>query len=56
MKIHLILQSSTSLLNSLASFLATFQRDLSDVSGQIFQLQNHSQEIDERSKGRKVLF
>lgn len=48
------LQSSTSLLDSLASFLSTFQHDLADVSGQIFELQVHSQDIDERSKGRKV--
>ncbi|KAJ9125269.1 hypothetical protein QFC22_000224 [Naganishia vaughanmartiniae] len=54
LQLHESVNSSTSLLDSLATFLATFQRDLSDVSGQIFELQNHSQEIDERSKGRKV--
>ncbi|KAJ9108921.1 hypothetical protein QFC21_000242 [Naganishia friedmannii] len=55
LQLHESVNSSTLLLDSLATFLATFQRDLSDVSGQIFELQNHSQEIDERSKGRKSI-
>ncbi|KAJ9101932.1 hypothetical protein QFC19_005013 [Naganishia cerealis] len=55
LQLHESVNSSNLLLDSLASFLATFQRDLSDVSGQIFELQNLSQDIEERSKGRKSI-
>ncbi|KAI5454705.1 Vacuolar protein sorting-associated protein 52 [Naganishia albida] len=53
--LHQSIDSSTTLLDSLASFLSTFQHDLSNVSGQIFELQTHSRDIDERSKGRKSI-
>jgi len=52
--IQLIIQSSNELLSSLASYLSTFQHDLSDVSGQISELQQRSTEIEAQLKGRKV--
>ena len=47
-------KTSLELLGNLEKFLSTFQNDLSAVSGQISDLQNRSQELDERLKGRKV--
>jgi hypothetical protein len=42
------------LLDSLESFLSTFQKDLSAVSGQISELQDRSKDIDNRLKSRRV--
>jgi hypothetical protein len=47
-------QSSNDLLSSLASYLSTFQHDLSEVSGQISDLQLRSSDIEGQLKGRKV--
>ena len=49
-------QTSVALLDSLESFLSTFQKDLSVVSGQIFELQNRSKDIENRLKSRRVRF
>jgi hypothetical protein len=46
--------TSTELLSSLASYLSTFQNDLSAVSGQIADLQSRSADIDSQLRGRKV--
>jgi len=43
------------LLDSLEGFLATFQKDLTNVSGQISNLQERSKEIDGRLKARKKI-
>lgn len=42
------------LLDNLESFLSTFQKDLSDVSGQISYLQSRSRDIEGRLKSRRV--
>jgi Vps52 / Sac2 family len=42
------------LLDNLESFLSTFQKDLSDVSGQISYLQARSRDIEGRLRSRKV--
>ena len=42
------------LLDSIESFLSTFQTDLSSVSGQISDLQSRSKDIEGRLKSRKV--
>ena len=47
-------QTSVGLLDSLESFLSTFQRDLSAVSGQISDLQSRSRDIEGRLKSRRV--
>lgn len=47
-------QTSVGLLDTLESFLSTFQRDLSAVSGQISDLQSRSRDIEGRLKSRKV--
>jgi hypothetical protein len=47
-------QTSVNLLDSLESFLSTFQKDLSAVSGQISELQDRSKDIDNRLRGRRV--
>jgi vacuolar protein sorting-associated protein 52 len=47
-------QSSVNLLDSLETFLSTFQKDLSSVSGQISELQDRSKDIDNRLKSRRV--
>lgn len=47
-------ESSNALLDSLASYLSTFQHDLSAVSGQVADLQSRSAEIEAQLKGRKV--
>ena len=44
------------LLDSLETFLSTFQKDLSAVSGQISELQSRSKDIDSRLKSRRVSF
>ncbi|KAK8854712.1 hypothetical protein IAR55_003451 [Kwoniella newhampshirensis] len=48
-------ESSNELLSSLASYLSTFQNDLSDVSGQISELQQKSSEIESQLNGRKTI-
>lgn len=47
-------QTSMNLLDSLETFLSTFQKDLSSVSGQISELQHRSKDIDRRLKSRQV--
>lgn len=42
------------MLDSLESFLSTFQHDLSSVSGHISELQNRSRTIESRLQSRKV--
>lgn len=44
------------MLDSLEAFLSTFQKDLSAVSGQIFELQGKSKDIENRLETRKVTF
>lgn len=53
-ELHEQVQSSVNLLDSLESFLSTFQDDLSEVSGQISNLQARSKDIEGRLKGRRV--
>lgn len=53
--LHQHVESSTNLLASLETFLATFQNDLSAVSGHISELQQRSRLIDARLEGRKTL-
>ncbi|KAI6134979.1 Vps52-domain-containing protein [Pisolithus croceorrhizus] len=52
-ELHAQVQSSMNLLDSLESFLSSFQRDLSSVSGQISELQERSKDIDGRLKSRR---
>jgi hypothetical protein len=44
------------MLDSLESFLSTFQTDLSTVSGQISDLQDRSTDIENRLKSRQVCY
>lgn len=53
LELHDQVQTSVNLLDSLESFLSTFQKDLSAVSGQISELQNRSKDIDNRLKSRR---
>jgi len=53
LELHDQVQTSVNLLDSLESFLSTFQKDLSAVSGQISELQNRSKDIDHRLKSRR---
>ncbi|KAL8281183.1 hypothetical protein RQP46_006541 [Phenoliferia psychrophenolica] len=48
-------ETSASLLTDLASFLSTFQHDLSAVSGHISELQGRSKTIEGRLAGRKAV-
>ncbi|KAI0030717.1 vacuolar sorting protein [Vararia minispora EC-137] len=48
-------QTTVNLLDSLESFLSTFQNDLSAVSGQISDLQSQSKDIEGRLKSRKKI-
>lgn len=48
------LKTSVELLDNLESFLSTFQKDLSDVSGQISYLQSRSRDIEGRLRSRRV--
>ncbi|KAG6854864.1 hypothetical protein C0991_012054 [Blastosporella zonata] len=48
-------QTSVDLLDSLESFLSTFQKDLSAVSGQISELQDRSKDIENRLKSRRKI-
>lgn len=47
-------QTSVNLLDSLESFLSTFQKDLDAVAGQISELQDRSKDIEGRLKSRRV--
>ena len=47
-------EASNELLDSLASYLSTFQHDLSAVSGQVADLQSRSAGIESQLKGRQV--
>lgn len=47
-------KASAELLTSLGSYLETFQDNLSEVSGQIADLQQRSDEIERQLKGRRV--
>ncbi|GLB33953.1 putative vps52 / Sac2 family protein [Lyophyllum shimeji] len=52
-ELHEQVQTSVNLLDSLESFLSTFQKDLSAVSGQISELQDRSKDIENRLKSRR---
>ncbi|KAJ3789445.1 vacuolar sorting protein [Lentinula aff. detonsa] len=54
-ELHEQIQTSVSLLDSLESFLSTFQKDLTAVSGQISELQDRSKDIDNRLKSRRKI-
>ncbi|KAH9966054.1 vacuolar sorting protein [Russula dissimulans] len=54
-ELHDQVQTSVGLLDSLESFLSTFQRDLSAVSGQIADLQSRSRDIEGRLKSRRKI-
>ncbi|KAJ8590874.1 Vps52-domain-containing protein [Rhizopogon salebrosus TDB-379] len=51
--LHEQVETSVNLLDSLETFLSTFQKDLSSVSGQISELQERSTDIDNRLKSRR---
>ncbi|PFH51402.1 hypothetical protein AMATHDRAFT_74956 [Amanita thiersii Skay4041] len=52
-ELHDQVQTSVHLLDSLESFLSTFQKDLQAVSGQISELQDRSKDIESRLKSRR---
>ncbi|KAH7914389.1 vacuolar sorting protein [Hygrophoropsis aurantiaca] len=52
-ELHDQVQTSVGLLDSLETFLSTFQKDLSSVSGQIAELQDRSKDIENRLKSRR---
>lgn len=52
-ELHDQIQTSIGLLDSLDSFLSTFQKDLTAVAGQISDLQDRSQEIDNKLQSRR---
>ncbi|KAK0498618.1 vacuolar sorting protein [Armillaria luteobubalina] len=54
-ELHDQVQTSVKLLDSLETFLSTFQKDLSAVSGQISELQDRSKDIDNRLKSRRKI-
>ncbi|KAF8195726.1 Sac2 family-domain-containing protein [Mycena galopus ATCC 62051] len=54
-ELHDQVETSVTLLNSLESFLSTFQKDLSAVSGQISDLQDRSKDIENRLKSRRKI-
>ncbi|KAI0071087.1 hypothetical protein K474DRAFT_1712758 [Panus rudis PR-1116 ss-1] len=54
-ELHDQVQTSVNLLDSLESFLSTFQKDLSAVSGQISDLQDRSKDIEGRLKSRRKI-
>ncbi|KAJ7590860.1 vacuolar sorting protein [Mycena floridula] len=54
-ELHEQVQTSVNLLDSLESFLSTFQKDLSAVSGQISELQDRSKHIENRLKSRRKI-
>ncbi|KAJ3551339.1 hypothetical protein NM688_g4759 [Phlebia brevispora] len=53
--LHDQVETSVNLLDSLESFLSTFQKDLSAVSGQISDLQDRSKDIENRLKSRRKI-
>lgn len=53
--LHEQVETSVNLLDSLESFLSTFQKDLSSVSGQISELQERSNDIDNKLKSRRKI-
>jgi vacuolar protein sorting-associated protein 52 len=55
LELHDHVESSNALLENLETFLSTFQRDLSAVSGHISELQARSRVIEGRLQGRKVI-
>lgn len=55
MELHDQVQTSVNLLDSLETFLSTFQKDLSAVSGQISELQDRSKDIENRLKSRRKI-
>jgi len=54
-ELHDQVETSIVLLNSLESFLSTFQKDLTSVSGQISELQDRSKDIENRLKARQKI-
>ncbi|KAA1466314.1 vacuolar sorting protein [Dentipellis sp. KUC8613] len=54
-ELHDQVETSVNLLNSLETFLSTFQTDLSAVSGQISDLQDRSKDIESRLKSRRKI-
>ncbi|KAF8631583.1 hypothetical protein AX15_002333 [Amanita polypyramis BW_CC] len=54
-ELHNQVQTSVNLLDSLESFLSTFQKDLQAVSGQISELQDKSKDIESRLKSRRKI-
>lgn len=53
LELHQQVQTSVKLLDSLESFLSTFQSDLCAVSGQISDLQDRSKDIENRLRSRR---
>ncbi|KAM6495996.1 vacuolar sorting protein [Amanita muscaria] len=54
-ELHDQVQTSVNLLDSLQSFLSTFQKDLQAVSSQISELQDRSKDIESRLKSRRKI-
>ncbi|TCD70828.1 hypothetical protein EIP91_001518 [Steccherinum ochraceum] len=54
-ELHDQVETGVDLLDSLESFLSTFQKDLSVVSGQISELQDRSKDIEGRLKSRRKI-
>ncbi|KAJ7507967.1 vacuolar sorting protein [Mycena galericulata] len=54
-ELHDQVETSVGLLDSLETFLSTFQKDLSAVSGQISDLQDRSKDIEKRLKSRRKI-
>ncbi|KAH8105951.1 Vps52-domain-containing protein [Cristinia sonorae] len=54
-ELHEQVETGVNLLDSLESFLSTFQKDLSAVSGQISELQDRSKDIENRLKSRRKI-
>ncbi|KAF6762609.1 Sac2 family-domain-containing protein [Ephemerocybe angulata] len=52
-ELHDQVETSVNLLDSLESFLSTFQKDLDAVAGQISELQDRSKDIEGRLKSRR---
>lgn len=52
-ELHDQVQTSVNLLDSLESFLSTFQKDLDAVAGQISELQDRSKDIEGKLKSRR---
>ncbi|EAU84667.2 hypothetical protein CC1G_00186 [Coprinopsis cinerea okayama7 len=53
--LHEQVETSVQLLDSLETFLSTFQKDLNAVAGQISELQDRSKDIEGRLKSRKKI-